>query len=154
MMPELPGNPTEEQLEAWVELAELSLDPGFRASVRRGAENHSADLSDSSSRRPRPDVVAVARDHARTAAASGITPESPQSDQVVAALTADCARILGRSDDSELHRWLLQRLTVANDPRRDRYFRLLDLINGWPAPESLTPALDWSVTALRLRAAR
>jgi hypothetical protein len=35
-----------------------------------------------------------------------------------------------------------------------RYFRLLALINGWPAPESLTPALDWPVTALRLRAAR
>ncbi|MGI5378151.1 MerR family transcriptional regulator [Streptomyces sp. CA-251387] len=154
MTPELPDDPTDAQLEAWVELAELSLDPDFRASVRGGAEDHAADLSDSGSRQPRPDVVAIARDHATAALASAISPHSPQADHVVAALTADCARIIGRPDDSELHRWMLERLTAANDPRRDRYFHLLALINGWPAPERLTPALDWSVTALRRRAAR
>lgn len=154
MAPQLPDDPSEEQLEAWVELAELSQDPGFRASVRRGAEDHAADRSDSGAGQPRPDVVAMARDHATAALAAGITPPSPQADQVVAALTADCARTLDRPDDSELRRWMLQRLTAANDPRRDRYFHLLALINGWPAPQRLTPTLDWSVTALGLRAAR
>lgn len=154
MAPELPDDPTEEQLEAWVELAELSLDPDFRAGVRRGAQDHATDLSDSGSGRPRPDVVALARDHARPALSCGITPQSPQADHVVAALTADCARTMGRPDGSALRRWMLRRLTAANDPRRDRYFHLLALVNGWPAPERLTPALDWSVTALRLRTAR
>ncbi|GAB7029137.1 hypothetical protein JCM4914_05980 [Streptomyces platensis subsp. malvinus] len=35
MTPELPDDPDAEQVRAWVELAELSLDPDFRAAVRR-----------------------------------------------------------------------------------------------------------------------
>ncbi|MFE7618951.1 MerR family transcriptional regulator [Streptomyces sp. NPDC057496] len=154
MTPELPDDPTEEQLGAWVELAELSLDPDFRARVRSGAEGHAADLPDGGSGQPRPDVVVIARDHAAAALAAGITPPSPRADRVAAAITADCSRALGRPDDGELRHWVLQRLTAVNDPRRDRYFRLLALINGWPTPERLAPALDWSVAALRLRAAR
>ncbi|MGV4980933.1 MerR family transcriptional regulator [Streptomyces sp. NRAIS4] len=154
MTPELPDNPTDEQVEAWVELAELTLDPGFRDHVRRAAESHAADLPESGSAPPRPDVVAIVRDLATAAVDSGIAPESPQADPVVRELTAGCARALGRTDDAEPHRWLLPRLDAANDPSRDRYFRLLAVINGWPAPQPLTPALDWSVTALRTRSAR
>ena len=38
MTPELPDNPEPEQVEAWMELAELSQDPDFRAVMRRMAE--------------------------------------------------------------------------------------------------------------------
>ncbi|MFE5814980.1 MerR family transcriptional regulator [Streptomyces sp. NPDC056479] len=154
MTPGLPDNPTDEQIEAWVELAELTLDPDFRGRMRDAAEHHTADRPQGASTPPRPDVVAVARDLAAAAVESGIAPESPQADSVVRALTAACAGVLGRADDSEPHRWLLRRLEAANDPRRDRYFLLLAVINDWPAPDRLTPALDWSVTALRIRAAR
>src|SRR3954466_6163029 len=34
-MPELPDDPTDEQLEAWIELAELVADDDFRATIRR-----------------------------------------------------------------------------------------------------------------------
>lgn len=149
LTPELPESPTDEQVEAWVELATLSLDPEFRAQVRHLAELHAADRP----ARPRPDVVAVARDLAGAAVAGGTTPESPQADAVIAALTGYWALALGRPDDTELRRWLLRRLEAANDPRRDRYVRLLAVINGWPAPDRLAPVIDWSVTALRARAA-
>ncbi|GAB3956336.1 hypothetical protein GCM10027614_68230 [Micromonospora vulcania] len=43
MTPELPDEPTAEQVEAWLELAELCRDPGFRASMRRLAQQHAAD---------------------------------------------------------------------------------------------------------------
>ncbi|MFC7642097.1 hypothetical protein ACFQX6_14825 [Streptosporangium lutulentum] len=42
-------------------------------------------------------------------------------------------------------------LETANDPRRELYLRRLAVINGWLAPESLAPVLDWSVQALRAR---
>ncbi|WP_019359494.1 hypothetical protein [Streptomyces sp. AA1529] len=61
--------------------------------------------------------------------------------------------ITAAPDDAELHRWPLRRLKAASDPRRDEYFRLFALINDWPTPERLTPVIDWSVTALRIRAA-
>ncbi|GAA3807425.1 MerR family transcriptional regulator [Streptomyces chiangmaiensis] len=154
MTPELPDSPTDEQIRAWVELAELSLDPDFRTSVRRLAEDHVAGLPDGAPMPPRPDIVAVTRDLVGLAVACGISPDSPRADPVVAALTAQCARARGRRDDAGLHRWLLHRLEAASDPRRDRYFQLLALINDWPVPERLVPVIDWSVTALRVRAAR
>lgn len=45
----------------------------------------------------------------------------------------------------------MSRLEAANDPRRELYLRLLAVINGWSAPESLTPTLDWFIEALRAR---
>ncbi|MGA4845309.1 MerR family transcriptional regulator [Streptomyces sp. G5(2025)] len=154
MTPELPDSATDEQVRAWVELAELSMDPDFRATERRLAEDHAADLPDDAPAPPRPDMIAMVRDLVGPAVARGISPDSPRADPVVAALTAHCALAHGRPDDAEPHRWLLHRLEAASDPRRDEYFRLLALINGWPTPERLTPVIDWSVTALRIRAAR
>ncbi|MFH8368270.1 MerR family transcriptional regulator [Streptomyces sp. NPDC018031] len=153
MTPELPDSPTDEQIRAWVELAELSLDPDFRTSVRRLTEDHAAALPDVAPTPPRPDMIAVVRDLVGPAMARGISPDSPKADPVVAALTAHCALAHGRSDDAELHRWLLQRLKAASDPRRDQYLRLLALINDWATPERLTPVIDWAVAALRIRAA-
>ncbi len=40
--PELPDDPTPEQVDAWIELAELVQDPAFKASIRRMSEQHSA----------------------------------------------------------------------------------------------------------------
>ncbi|MFJ9619445.1 MerR family transcriptional regulator [Streptomyces noursei] len=154
MTPELPDSPTQEQVEAWVELAELSLDAGFRASLRSLVEDYMADLPDGAATPPRPDVVAVTRDLVETAVSSGISPDSPEADAVVATLTAGCALAVGCPDDALLQDRLVQRLKGAIDPRRDRYLALLAVINGWPAPESLEPVIDWSVKALTIRTAR
>ncbi|MGW7525712.1 MerR family transcriptional regulator [Streptomyces sp. NPDC054783] len=154
LTPELPDNPAEEQVTAWVELAELSLDDGFRAAVRglvqeqarnrRGAEGGVG-------MPPVPDVVAVARDVVDHALASGTRPEAPEADPVVAALVTRCARACGHAGPAEPHAWLVQRLEAAREPRRDTYLRLLALVNGWPAPEPVTPVIDWAAAALRAR---
>ncbi|MER7682849.1 MerR family transcriptional regulator [Streptomyces sp. NPDC096934] len=154
MTPELPDSPTDEQVRAWVELAELSLDADFRAMVRGLAADHLAEPPRGAPVPPRPDVVAVARDLVGPAVTSGVSPYAPQADEIVAALTARCARIHHRPDDGALRLWLLDRLEAVNDPRRERYFRLLALVNGWPEPDRLAPVLDWSLAALRTRAAR
>lgn len=151
MTPELPDNPEPEQVEAWVELAELSQDPDFRASVRRMAEHHAAERAQGDTTLLRRDSAAMVRDHAGPALAAGVDPASPQADPVVAAVTAQYAHVFGRPDDLDLRRRLLTRLESANDPRREQYLRLLAVINGWPAPESLAPVLDWFVQALRAR---
>ena len=39
--PELPDDPAPEQVDAWIELAELVQDAGFRAAIRRMSEQHS-----------------------------------------------------------------------------------------------------------------
>jgi DNA-binding transcriptional MerR regulator len=151
MTPELPDNPEAEQVQAWVELAEMSLDEDFRTMVRRMAEDLAAEQTRSDMMGPRRDIAAFVRDQVGPALAAGIDPASPQADPIVAAFTAHCAHLLGPSDDVELRRRLATRLESVSDPRRERYLQLLAVVNGWPAPESLAPVFDWSVQALRVR---
>jgi DNA-binding transcriptional MerR regulator len=155
MTPELPDDPEAEQVQAWVELAELSLDPEFRASVRQLAEEQAAEQVALQVRGdmtgPRRDIAGVVREQVGPALDAGIDPASPRADSFVSAFTAHYARLLSRPDDVGLRRRLAARLERVNDPRRERYLQLLAVVNGWPAPESLAPALDWSVQALRVR---
>jgi len=151
MTPELPDNPETEQVEAWVELAELSQDPDFRAGVRRTAEHHAADRAEGATTGLRRDPAAMVRDQAGPALAAGLDPASPQADSVVAAVAAQYAHSLGRPDDVDLRLRLLARLQSAKDPRRERYLELLAVINGWSAPDRLEPVLDWFIRALRTR---
>jgi DNA-binding transcriptional MerR regulator len=152
MTPELPDDPDAEQVEAWVELAELSRDPDFRASMRRMAQQHAADRAQGGGRAVRRDAVAVVRDQVGPVLAAGTDPTSSEAGPVVAGVTAQYARLLSCPDDVDLRRRLLTRLQAASDPRRERYLQLLSVINGWPAPERLTPVLDWFIQALHAHA--
>ncbi|MGC5331306.1 MerR family transcriptional regulator [Micromonospora sp. DT62] len=152
MTPELPDDADVAQVEAWVELAELSRDPEFRAGMRRLAEQHAADRAHHSrTGGVRRDPVAMVRDQTEPVRRAGVDPASAEADPVVDAVMARYADLCGRPEDVTLRCRLLARLEAANDPRRERYLRLLSVVNGWPAPESLAPALDWSVRALRAR---
>ncbi|WP_055547101.1 MerR family transcriptional regulator [Streptomyces kanamyceticus] len=154
MTPQLPDDPDPEQVTAWVELAELFQDEDFRATMRQMAGQLADDRTpESASAVPRV-LAETVRAQVPPALAAGIDPASPQADPAVAAITAHYAHILGRPDDVELRRLLADRLHSMDDPRRDRYLRLLAVINAWPAPESLAPALQWSVRALRARLPR
>jgi DNA-binding transcriptional MerR regulator len=131
MTPELPENPTAAQLQAWSELLDLIQDGDFRDRLRRQAGRHVPTTP------PKRDLVALVRDEAGPAVANGVATDSAEAGRIVAAVTA----VSGPD--------LLARLEDANDPRRDRYLRLLAVINGWAAPEDVTPAVDWFLRALR-----
>lgn len=90
----------------------------------------------------RPDPAATARDLAAPALAAGVDPASPEAEPYVAAL------LTAHGEDRAR---LAARLEAAADPRRDRYVRLLAVINGWPPPDPLAPALAWFLQALRAR---
>jgi DNA-binding transcriptional MerR regulator len=135
MTPELPDTPEVEQVEAWVELAELSQDSDFRATMRRIAEQRHAGRTDAGLRR---DPIADIHDTVVPALNSGIDPSSQEAAQIVAALTS-------RHSPDQLLAWL----NTVNDSRRERYSELLAVINGWAAPESLAPAMHWLSQALR-----
>ncbi|MEV7116874.1 MerR family transcriptional regulator [Kitasatospora griseola] len=143
LTPELPDDPDARQVEAWLELAELTQDPEFRAVVRQLADGRRPGLHR--------DAVALVRDRAAAAVTAGLDPASAQADPVVEAVTAQYAEELARPDDVELRRRLLTYLEAANDPRREQYLRLLAVINGWTAPEGLAPVLTWFTRALAAR---
>ncbi|MET7645462.1 MerR family transcriptional regulator [Streptomyces sp. NPDC005426] len=153
MTPQLPDDPAEEEVEAWIELAALSQDPGFRTVMRRAAEHHAEDRAGARSLVPRREPEAMIRDHAAPACAAGVDPASAQAGPVLDAVLAGYATFCGRPDDEALRERLLARLDTVNDPRRERYLRLLAVVNRWPAPDPLAPELDWFCAALRARTA-
>ena len=152
MTPELPDNPEAEQVEAWVELAELSQDRDFRTSLRRTAEHFAAERAHGGTTTVRPDFSAVVRDLVAPALAAGTDPVSPRADAVVATVVARYGQVFNRYDDDDLRRELLAWLETVNDPRRERYLQLLSVVNGWRAPHSMAPVFEWLIQALRGRA--
>lgn len=171
MTPELPDDPEPRQVEAWVELAELTQDPDFRASVRRMAEHQASEQAQHRGPGPHAGPVVALREHVGPALRAGIEPTSARAAAIMAAVVADYARSLdrtyaappeaaaydvraegagdGRPEEGWVRRRLLAWLEAANDPRREQYLRNLAVINGWGAPEGLTPLLEWSTRALR-----
>lgn len=148
-MPELPADPGPEQVAAWIELADLVRDQDFKASVRRMAELQAADASGGDTAG---DVYKRLNDEVceRVGAAmsAGIDPASDQARPVVDALAASYSAAFARPDDADLRRWLLGRLKVSSDPRAERYWQLLAVINGWPPVPTLMPVYDWFTRAL------
>jgi DNA-binding transcriptional MerR regulator len=153
-MPELPDDPAPEQVEAWVELAELVADPEFRAAVRRAAEYQAAERAEGTgadSVTANKQIAELTREKAGAALKAGHAPESEAARAVVDDLLPRCAELFARLDGPEFRQWLLHRFETGNDPRMERYWQLLATVNGWPAMEPMTPAFDWLVKAMRAR---
>lgn len=124
LTPELPDDPTPEQVDAWVELAELTQDAGFRTTL------HNLAAAQARPQRPAKDVLA---------AVAGINPETDPAGP-------DGAEALHHINPTAAD---LARINQAKDPRRDHYLRLLAAINGWAEPTPLVPALEWFEKATR-----
>ncbi|MFJ8362939.1 MerR family transcriptional regulator [Streptomyces sp. NPDC093984] len=139
---DLPDDPTPEQVDAWVELAEMMQDPRFRAQMRRAAEFNAADRG--------PDVPAGASlwfakrlvELAGGARERGIAPEAPEADAVLRDLLGDTDRAA-----------VLERMEAAFDERVARYRELLSIVNDQPQPPH-QEEFAWVVAALRARAGR
>ncbi|GIH28145.1 hypothetical protein Aph01nite_64550 [Acrocarpospora phusangensis] len=148
-MPNLPDDPEPDQVEAWVELAELTQDPDFRTAVRRMAEYQADERARGDTTGLHHDLTETVRRQINDALTAGVAPASAEAEVIVDAITARYAQVFSRADDTDLRRWLLTRLEIANDPRAERYLHLLAVINGWPVAPSLTPVFAWFIESLR-----
>ncbi|MGW1373960.1 TIGR03086 family metal-binding protein [Streptomyces sp. NPDC002446] len=156
--PDLPADPTDEQVDAWLELGELVKDPALRAGMRRmaryAAEHHPGE-HDATALRAAERVTDDWLRRVRAAREQGLAPDSPAADAVVAAVVAawlptqpaTAGRPLG--DGAQARRLLLEQLDVASDTHVERYWYLLCVINGQPTRPSMAAAGQWLRTALR-----
>jgi DNA-binding transcriptional MerR regulator len=135
--PELPDEPTTEQVEAWVELAELVADPAFRARVREMAVAG----SEAGGGPPLHDPALVG-EQAGAAVAAGTDPGSRAGQEVL-------ARIVDPSTTPAARDELADRIAAFTDRRVQRYWDLLGVLNGWPPAPSQVEAFEWFVAALR-----
>ncbi|MET7507588.1 MerR family transcriptional regulator [Streptomyces albidoflavus] len=148
LTPELLDEPDAAQLRAWLELAALTRDPDFRAHLRDLGEELASGPGTGGV--PRRDLAATVLETVAPALAAGTAPDSPRAGEILRLLLARCAPLLG-GGEAEALRELPTRLERYADPRRERYLRLLAVVNGWPPPSSPRPALTWAAAALRAR---
>jgi DNA-binding transcriptional MerR regulator len=135
--PELPDDPSAEQVEAWIELAELVTDRAFRARMRQVTEIGVEIQND----RALVDV-GLAQEEAEAARQRGVPPGSAEAARIVAQILADTPARRQRAE-------MLAQLETATDPRIERYWQLTTIISGAGPFHSPLPALRWLASALR-----
>ncbi|MFD0267576.1 MerR family transcriptional regulator [Streptomyces sp. NPDC127106] len=149
-LPDLPDDPTPEQVEAWVELAELCQSTPFRTAVRRAAEAQAADFATSDIEGLHEGLNRVLLERIDEAVTAGILPASTAvtpHDQAMSSLYAH-AFVNAGDGDGDLRRWLLTRLHTSPEPLAAQYWNLVAAVNGWPASPTLAPVHDWFISVL------
>ncbi|MGW3511444.1 helix-turn-helix domain-containing protein [Streptomyces sp. NPDC000994] len=139
---DLPEEPTPEQVDAWVELAELVRDPEFRTQMRRAAEFNAADRGHETPAGASMWFVKRLVQLAGQALERGLAPEAPEADEVLDDL-------LGNAD----HAAVLARLEASHNTRLARYRELLATLKGTSAP-TYEREFAWVIAALRARASK
>jgi DNA-binding transcriptional MerR regulator len=139
MPAELPDEPTPEQVDAWIELAELVADPSFKARVREMAVAGSQDAEPFHQEYYSPEQV---MEHAGAAVAAGVAPDSPEGKEIL-------GRIVPAETSREERLKLADTMATFSDRRVERYWSLLGTINGWPQRPPAVPAFEWVIDALR-----
>ncbi|WP_432968450.1 TIGR03086 family metal-binding protein [Dactylosporangium sp. CA-233914] len=156
--PDLPDQPTNEQVDAWIELAEMLDDPQLRAAMRRMGEyaaRHAPGLYDEHDAQAVQQVTDFWVQRVTAAIDAGIPADSPAADPVVADVVGawlpmqEGSDLRSGGDGEDARSRLLEQLEIAADPRAERYWQLLCIINGWPVRASLATAGQWLMTALR-----
>jgi DNA-binding transcriptional MerR regulator len=136
---ELPDDPAPEQVNAWIELAELVTDDDFRQRARSMAvAGQDTTISPAPAQ---PDYQAVIQ-HAGQAAAHDTAPGSAEGRAVL-------DRIVAPGTPAAERAAMLGRLETFTDARVERYWQLLAILNGQPVPPSAVPAFEWLIAALR-----
>ncbi|MEU9497258.1 TIGR03086 family metal-binding protein [Streptomyces sp. NPDC048196] len=156
--PDLPDNPTDEQVDAWIELSELVTDSDLRTGMRRMARyaaEHAPGDHDDSTLREAQRLTDEWTQLVNTAIRYGIAADSPAADQVVAAVvtawipTQTRTNNVVHADGAHSRRVLLDQLETVSDTKVERYWQLMCTINGWPVRPDMAAAGDWLKTALR-----
>ena len=145
--PELPKDPTPDQVAAWVELAQLLRDRDFVEASRRMAQRALAEG-------PEPDVAQfevgkAVGELAGPAMRAGIDPASADALAIIERLES-----LGPTPPKN-RASVADRIEAFTDRRVGRYWTLVGIINGWvpsTAPEDIIDSWEWYARALRAHA--
>ncbi|MEU6782090.1 MerR family transcriptional regulator [Nonomuraea angiospora] len=136
--PDLPEDPTSEQIDAWVELAELVGNDNFRQTVRGMVLSGEDDNRLEYGLTLRPSVL----EHAGAALSRGIAPESDGARLILRRIVPED---LPAEESAALIRWL----DMVAQPRVERYWQLLSILKGHKPSPPAVPAFAWVLAALR-----
>jgi DNA-binding transcriptional MerR regulator len=149
-MPELGEDPTPEQLEAWLELADLVTDEDFQRAVRDQVSwpRRTGFVETEEWRRQSERVM----DLVREAVSNGIEPDDPRARPAIDALASSWASAMGREDGPAFRASLAQHIEQGSDPRIARYWWLISIVRGMDPAAGRT--WHWKVTSWMIRGLR
>ncbi|MFI1031640.1 MerR family transcriptional regulator [Streptomyces sp. NPDC020951] len=143
--PDLPDDPSPEQIRAWAELAELIGEEDFRHRMRKLAEQETLPAGTGVADK----VMELIRRPVAAAKEAGVDPLGPEARPIADSVVAAVAGAHPHMPDAELRGWLIQQLEAVNDPRVEQYWRLVWAVNGWQVLPGLLPDAAWLLQALR-----
>uniref|UniRef100_A0AAU1ZYF7 MerR family transcriptional regulator n=1 Tax=Streptomyces sp. NBC_00093 TaxID=2975649 RepID=A0AAU1ZYF7_9ACTN len=139
---DLPEDPAPEQVDAWVELAELVQDPGFRAQMRQVVEFNAAEHGDGAAAGRSTWFPMRLVQLAGEARERGIAPEAPEAEEIL-------REVVGDGDPAVV----LERIESASNERLARYRELLTTVKGVGPAAAHREEFAWVVAALRAQLA-
>jgi DNA-binding transcriptional MerR regulator len=153
-IPDLPEEPTERQLDAWLELAELATDDDFVRSIRDASTwfwEHVVQPYDAAAWQRETQALA---DRAAQLVDAGIAPSASAADPLADELAQRYADAFGRQNTHAFRTWLSSHLESTSDPRAARYWQLVAEVSGVPhdpAHLRTAAAYTWLFNALHAR---
>jgi len=146
---ELPASPTEAQVEAWLELAEMVSDPAFLA--RHRAAQPVAMPGRQTNRDPKRWVKQLSALYGPAAAAAiaGVDPTSAKARPIVRRWVSAFARRSRRRNVRAFAIRLLQSIEKDSDPREQRFWQLISVLKPNLARSPVSVAWPWLITGLR-----
>ncbi len=149
---DLPEELSDEQLDAWTELAAMIVNPAFAVAMRRAGRPFWSAVAEGGAFDATTFQAAQRRisDQAKEAVRRGEAPASAAAQALVDEWLALQAETLGRPNDNALARWLHER-GQEHDPRLSRYWDLVAVLKGWAIDRELAPAWAWLFAALGQR---
>lgn len=138
---DLPEELSDEQLDAWLELATMVADPSFAEAMQRTGRPFWSAVAARGSYDTARVQAAQQRitDRAKDAVRRGESPASETAHALVDDWLALQAETLGQPNDATLARWLHERRR-EHDPRLSRYWDLLAILKGWEIDRDLVAA--------------
>ncbi|MER7005648.1 MerR family transcriptional regulator [Dactylosporangium sp. NPDC000555] len=141
---DLPDEPTDEQVDAWIELAEMLRQEDFRDKLRQMGRRS----FEPGARRVVPtDMSQINWFVERVGEAQDGGAPDPAA--VVDEVMGRWAEAAGRADGPELRDEVIEALEGAIEPRAERYWQLMATINGWPPIPATTHRWAWFLSALK-----
>lgn len=146
-LPDLPDDPTPEQLEAWIELSGIINDPSFIEQMRANArEVWTADFDQAAYREAWTSITAKVS----AAMDAGLGPDSPEAGAILGDWLAAYAAAMNRKADDAFKAWWREKITTHDD-RATRYWELVAVLRGMSAPKKrYIEGWAWMKEAARL----
>ncbi len=137
-IPDLPDDPTADQVDAWVEMAEMLQNPEFRRGMRKVIEFNAAGRTPATP--PGTSLWFMSRlvQLAGDARGRGVAPESAEAREVLAELLGDADRAA-----------VLDRILSASQTQVSRFRDLIARVRGLEQSPQYREEFAWVVAALR-----